>query len=99
MIGSVNLRIIKVYRTFSTYVGESQQTKFKYQLSIIRKAVNERFIVLGDFNLDYSVKNDVNYRYESMFNEFDSMFKGINLIQMVEFATWSRIVNNVNSII
>ena len=41
------------------------------------------------------MKNDVNYRYENLFNDFDSVFDGINLIQMVEFATWSRIVNNV----
>ena len=67
VIGSVNIRLINVYRTFSTYAGESQQTKFKCQMSIVRKAINERFIILGDFNLDYSMKNDVNYRYESMF--------------------------------
>ena len=67
VIGSINLRLINVYRTFSTNAGESQQTKFKSQMSIVRKAINERFIILGDFNLDYSMKNDVNYRYESMF--------------------------------
>ena len=41
------------------------------------------------------MKNDVNYRYENLFNDFDSVFDGINLIQMVEFATWSRTVNNI----
>ena len=45
--------------------------------------------------IDYSMKNDVNYRYESMFDDFDSILNGINLIQMVEFPTWSRIVNNI----
>ena len=95
VIGSAKLRIINVYRTFATNAGESQQTKFKYQLAIIRKAVNEKFIILGDFNLDYSMKNDVNYRYENMFDDFDSVFNGVNLIQMIDFATWSRIVNNV----
>ena len=94
VIGSAKLRIINVYRTFATNAGESQQTKFKYQLEIIRKAVNEKFIIIGDFNLDYSMKNDVNYRYENMFDDFDSVFNGINLIQMIESATWSRIVNN-----
>ena len=95
--GDSTLRIINVYRTFTTKAGESQQSKFRYQLSIIRKAIekNVKFMILGDFNLDYSHRNDVNYRYENMFNDFDDAFDDINLIQMVEFKTWSRVVNNV----
>ena len=58
--GETNLRVINVYRTFATQAGESQQSKFKYQLSILRKATDVKFIMLGDFNLDYSMKNDVN---------------------------------------
>ena len=30
-----------------------------------------------------------------MFNDFDKSFDNVNLIQMVEFPTWSRIVNKV----
>ena len=95
VIGSKNLRVINVYRTFATNLGESQQSKFKYQLSVIGNAVNERFVILGDFNLDYCLKNDENYRNVNMFNDFDSAFNDKNLVQMVEFPTWSRIVNNV----
>ena len=47
---------------------------------------------MGDFNSDYSLKNDVNYRYANMFSDFDSVFDNVNLIQMVEFPTWSRII-------
>ena len=53
-----------------------------------------KFIVMGDFNLDYSLKNDVDYRYAHLYNDFDDVFDNINLIQMIEFPTWSRIVNN-----
>ena len=52
-------------------------------------------MILGDFNLDYSHRNNVNYRYDNMFNDFDDVFDNLNLIQMVEFKTWSRVVNNV----
>ena len=95
--GCSTLRIINIYRTFTTQAGESQQTKFRYQLSIIRKAIekNVKFMILGDFNLDYSHRNNVNYRYDNMFNDFDDVFDNLNLIQMVEFKTWSRVVNNV----
>ena len=41
------------------------------------------------------MKNNVNYRYDNMFNDFDDIFDNLNLIQMVEFKTWSRVVNNV----
>ena len=89
------LRVINIYRSFSPQGGESQQTKFKDQITTVRNAVCEKFIILGDFNLDYSFKNDVNYRYSNMFNDFESFIDNNNLIQMVEFPTWSRIINNV----
>ena len=56
VIGSINLRIINVNRTFATSAGESQQSKFKYQLSIIRKAINERFIL---FNIQWYQLNSI----------------------------------------
>ena len=48
-------------------------------------------MILGDFNLDHSHRNNVNYRYDNMFNDFDDAFDDINLIQMVEFKNWSRV--------
>ena len=50
---------------------------------------------MGDFNLDYSLKNNVDYRYANMFGDFNDVFENYNLIQMVEFPTWSRIITNV----
>ena len=41
------------------------------------------------------MRNDVNYRYKNMCKEFDDAFQYVNLIQMVEFPTWSRIVNKI----
>ena len=44
LVGETKLRIINLYRSFSPQDGESQQTKFKYQLSVIQKAICEKFI-------------------------------------------------------
>ena len=39
------------------------------------------------------MKNNVNYSRKLLFEDFDETFSGMNLIQIVECATWSRIVN------
>ena len=78
------LRVINIYRSFSPQGGESQQTKFKDQITTVRNAIYEKFIIMGDFNLDYSLKNDVNYRYGNMFNDFDSVFDNVNLIPILD---------------
>ena len=92
LVGESKLRIINIYRSFAPQGGESQQFKFKYQLKVMRNAICENFVVLGDFNLDYSLTNNVDYRYANMFGDFDYVFENYNLIQMVEFPTWSRII-------
>ena len=50
---------------------------------------------MGDFNLNYAKKNNVGYKYENFFNDFDEVLFNMNLIQLINFPTWSRIVNNV----
>ena len=49
-------------------------------------------IVIGDFNLDYKKKYDVNYCNANLFEIFDGRLEDLNLIQLVKFDTWSRIV-------
>ena len=46
--GETKLRIINLYRTFAPQDGESQQIKFKYQLSLMKKASDVKFIIVGD---------------------------------------------------
>ena len=52
-------------------------------------------ILLGDFNLNYAKKNNVGYKYENFFNDFDEVLFNMNLIQLINFPMWSRIANNV----
>ena len=92
--GKSPTRIINVYRSFNPQNGQSQRNKFKYQLSLIREAFVKGTILLGDFNIDYQKKHCVNYSSGSLFEDFEEILSHLNLIQIVECATWSQIVNN-----
>ena len=51
--GSLNTRLINVYRSFAPQNGVSQRDKFKYQLALINTAMcNVNSILLGDFNVN-----------------------------------------------
>ena len=52
-------------------------------------------MLLGDFNLNYEKKNDVNYSHVRYFDDFDELLGDNNLVQIIEFPTWSRVINNV----
>ena len=94
--GTLNTRLINIYRSFAPQNGVSQHEKFKYQLSLINYAIsNMSSTLLGDFNLNFAKKNDINYSHVKYFDDFDDVLSDKNLIQVVEFPTWSRIVNNV----
>ena len=60
-------RIINVYRCFNPQGNVTPRDKFKYQLALIKNAVTQKTIILGDFNLDYLKKYDVNYARKNMF--------------------------------
>ena len=50
--GSLNTRLINVYRSFAPQNGVSQRDKFKYQLALINTAMcNVNSILLGDFKI------------------------------------------------
>ena len=55
----------------------------------------KRTIIVGDFNLDYPQKDNINYRYGNMFQDFNEILSENNLHQIAEFPTWSRIINYV----
>ena len=59
---------------------------------MIKKFSTDRCIVIGDFNLDYSKIFDVNYGYKSLFEDFDVALSNFELVQVVNFVTWSRMV-------
>ena len=50
---------------------------------------------MGDYNLDYAKRHDVNYDRKNYFELFEEKLGDLNLIQMVKFVTWSRLVGLV----
>ena len=93
---TLNTRLINVYQSFAPQNNVSQREKFKYHLSLINTAMcNSNCILLGDFNLNFAKKNDINYSHVRYFDDFENVLSDKNLIQLIEFPTWSRIVNNV----
>ena len=49
-------------------------------------------IVLGDFNIDYDGRFDVTYLRKDLFCDFDTTLGDLNLIQLIDFTTWSRVI-------
>ena len=88
-------RLINVYRPFNPPNGLSQKEFFESQLQIIKNNTTSSSIVLGDFNLDHSKIFDQAYSHKNYFNSLIETFTDLNLIQIVTFNTWSRVVNNV----
>ena len=50
----------------------------------------DKCILLGDFNLNYDKIYDDNYAHRALFDDFEKVLSHENLIQIVNFATWSR---------
>ena len=92
--GTNPTRIINLYRSFNPQNGVSQRGKFKYQVSLIRKSFVNKTILQGDFNLDYGKKHCINYANRNLFEDFEESLSELYLIQLVNCATWSRIVND-----
>ena len=87
-------RIINIYRTFNPPMGFTQKTFFDEQISIINNASNSNTIIIGDLNLDYNKKHDVTYSHYNYFVAIEPIIEKFNLIQIVNFNTWSRVVLN-----
>ena len=90
-----NKRIINLYRSFNPPNNLSPRTFFNKQLSLLRLAINKNTILMGDFNLDWAKKELATYPFKSYFEDLDSLLVAVNFTQLVNFPTWSRVVNNV----
>ena len=89
-------RIINIYRSFNPQNNESQIDFFTRQLAIISNAINNSTIVMGDFNLNYAKKFDMNYSHKNYFTKLNESFDSKDLIQIVNFDTWSRQINGTH---
>ena len=91
-------RIINVYRTFNPPANITLKDNFSKQINLISNALladsNITPIILGDFNLDDSKQNDVQYRNKSYFEVLNLLTERHHLIQLIKFPTWHRMINN-----
>ena len=86
-------RIIPLYRSFRPQVGISPETFFTAQLDLLREAVTKNCFILGDFNLDARMELRNDYVYKVPFGFLSNFTIEKNLIQLVNFETWTRTIN------
>ena len=82
-------RIINIYRSFNP-ANMTAKELFVAQLYCIKNAFDQGTFLMGDLNLDYNKKFDVNYEREGLFSLFEEKLGDMNLVQLVNFNTWSR---------
>ena len=88
-----NIRLINVYRPFNPLNNANPRTFFNNQLQVIHNAYTRNTILLGDFNLDWNKKGAHDYAFKNYFNDMSEKLNNYDMIQLVKFPTWSRIVN------
>ena len=74
-------RIINVYRSFNPH-QDTAMNFFVKQLNLIKIAFSSDTILVGDFNLDYNKKFDVNYCNANLFVKFEEHLGDLNLLQI-----------------
>ena len=96
---TTNYRIVNLYRQFNPPNNLSQVEHFSLQINKIKDVLatlnGRKIIIAGDFNLDDTKRNAMEYRYKNLFEIQNASFDELNLIQIIEFPTWQRIINNV----
>ena len=97
--GQDKYRIVNVYRSFNPPNNATPLAFFKSQLKIIETAVttsvNRKIIIAGDFNLNENNRYHTNHNSKYLFENLNALCEHLNLIQIVNFPTWQRVVNNV----
>ena len=87
------LRIINLYRSFNPPDNQTARSFFRKQLIVLKQALKENTILMGDFNLDWK-KNLATYAFKNYFDDLEATLGDMNLTQLISFPTWSRVVNN-----
>ena len=58
----------------------------------MKNAFLHNAVILGDLNLDYNKRFDMSYQRKDYFELFEDYLGELNLLQLVTFDTWSRMV-------
>ena len=84
-----------MYRSFNPGGPITPRQFFVYQLSLIKAAMTNNCILMGDFNLDWNLKGVHSYAFKNYFRDMDEVLGEFNLVQLINTWTWSRIVQGV----
>lgn len=88
------VRLMNIYRSHNPQENVNQRTKFQAQLNALTSSIIQNTIILGDFNLDDAKRFHIDYPLKNMFNDLLESFNDHNLIQLIKFPTWSRLISN-----
>ena len=86
--------IINIYRSFNPN-GESAKDLYVRKISLIKNALNNDTVIMGDFNIDYNRWFDMNYQKRDYFEMLEEKLGELHLMQLVTFDTWSSLVGLV----
>ena len=92
---TVPIRIINLYRSFRLPGMQSPISFFNTQLELLKNSLNTNCIVMGDFNLDANMIHRVDYIYKLPMTSLLDFTLSNNLMQVVNFNTWSRIIKGI----
>ena len=68
---------------------------FSAQLEVVRNALTKNCFVMGDFNLDVRMEHRDDYVYKIPLSHLTEFANTNNLVQLVDFNTWSRAINRI----
>ena len=80
-----------MYRSFNPF-NISPRILFNEQLRLIKNCFTIDTVWLGDLNLNHNRRFDVDYCNANLYDDFELHLFTLNLLQLVNFDTWSRIV-------
>ena len=90
-----HLFISAIYRPWKNIDGLSQESAFQSQVDEMKQLIprNGECIILGDFNINYTKRNNRNVVNRSLTQVLNNLVENHSLEQVVSFDTWSRTVN------
>ena len=80
-----------------SYECFKHQTQFLLSYRVHKSIITNNHYkkLIGDFNLDYNQKSNPNYSHARYFNLLNDLLLEKQLIQLVKFNTWERLVQNM----
>ena len=90
----VKIRVISLYRSFRPETLSPNEF-FKGQLGVLKNAIEKNCFIMGDFNLDAGMEDRRDYGYKIPLELLASFALENDLLQVVTFNTWKRIISGV----